>query len=758
MGTRERRERSDQIDGELITLFHDALSRLDITENNIALTAVGGYGRGELSPGSDLDILLLHAGLSPEKLKEFVNAFLYPLWSTNRKVDYSLRTKSETLTAAQDDIKVALGLLDIRHICGNANLTDDVAASALEQWQKEYKKNLPKLRTSLEERHERAGELAYLLEPDLKEARGGLRDINSLRALARLDVIEVALDRVAAAESILMNVRDALHETSQRERDQLLFTEQDKVAALLNYADADVLMLEVAKSARAVDYTASRTWDRIDRLERLERLERRSIFKRSRPVGVAKGLVAFDGELAIDEAYEIESDPALGLRAAAIAAQRGLHLTVDACVDMASQLSDLPTPWPRQSREDLVTLIGAGEHMIETFEALDQEGLIARWIPEWSHVRFLPQRNVLHRHTVDRHMLETAFRAVALTRKVHRPDLLLIAALFHDIGKGFPNKDHSDYGEVLIQPLARRMGFDEEDVETLALMVKHHLLLSAVATRRDLDDPQTIAFVLAFIKDAQTLELLHALSIADGEATGTTAWSKWKAGLVQDLVNRCLAAMSGIAPAPQLELTPEQVEMAESGELRVLLTKRDENFVIEIISPDRTGLLSMVAAVLSISRLDVRSARTRTIGSSAVMTWLVALDAYAPEPTQEGLHSLLSKALDREIDINKRIEERINNYRKYPGIPTAPPVVIATNDLATNATVVEVRTHDKPGVLFNVSRTISKFGVDIRGAIVATLGAEAFDTLYVTDLQGNALSEEKAKILANQVENYLLTL
>ena len=755
MGTRERRERSDQIDGELITLFHDALSRLDITENNIALTAVGGYGRGELSPGSDLDILLLHAGLSPEKLKEFVNAFLYPLWSTNRKVDYSLRTKSETLTAAQDDIKVALGLLDIRHICGNANLTDDVAASALEQWQKEYKKNLPKLRTSLEERHERAGELAYLLEPDLKEARGGLRDINSLRALARLDVIEVALDRVAAAESILMNVRDALHETSQRERDQLLFTEQDKVAALLNYADADVLMLEVAKSARAVDYTASRTWDRIDRLERLER---RSIFKRSRPVGVAKGLVAFDGELAIDEAYEIEYDPALGLRAAAIAAQRGLHLTVDACVDMASQLSDLPTPWPRQSREDLVTLIGAGEHMIETFEALDQEGLIARWIPEWSHVRFLPQRNVLHRHTVDRHMLETAFRAVALTRKVHRPDLLLIAALFHDIGKGFPNKDHSDYGEVLIQPLARRMGFDEEDVETLALMVKHHLLLSAVATRRDLDDPQTIAFVLAFIKDAQTLELLHALSIADGEATGTTAWSKWKAGLVQDLVNRCLAAMSGIAPAPQLELTPEQVEMAESGELRVLLTKRDENFVIEIISPDRTGLLSMVAAVLSISRLDVRSARTRTIGSSAVMTWLVALDAYAPEPTQEGLHSLLSKALDREIDINKRIEERINNYRKYPGIPTAPPVVIATNDLATNATVVEVRTHDKPGVLFNVSRTISKFGVDIRAAIVATLGAEAFDTLYVTDLQGNALSEEKAKILANQVENYLLTL
>lgn len=752
MSTRERRERSDKVDEELTSLFHGALSQLGISERSAALAAVGGYGRGELSPGSDLDLLILHTGLTPEDLKEFVNAFLYPLWSTNKKIDYSLRTKSETLSAAEDDIKVALGLLDLRHVAGNSDLTEEVATASLEQWRKEYKKNLPKLRASLDERHDRAGELAYLLEPDLKEARGGLRDINSLRALAKLDLIDVALDRVAAAESVLMNVRDALHESSKRDRDQLLFTEQDKVATLLKYADADVLMLDVAKSARAVDYTASRTWDRI------ERLSKRNLFKRSRPIGVAKGLVSFDGELAIDEGYEIESDSALGLRAAAIAAQNGLHLTVDACIDMATRIQDLPTPWPRQTREDLVTLIGAGEHMIETFEALDQEGLIGRWIPEWSHVRFLPQRNVLHRHTVDRHMLETAFRAAALTRKVHRPDLLLIAALFHDIGKGFPNKDHSEYGEVLIQPLARRMGFDDEDVATLALMIKHHLLLSAVATRRDLDDPQTILFVLSHIKDAETLELLHALSIADGEATGTTAWSKWKAGLVQDLVNRCLAAMAGIAPAPQLELTEEQIAIAQSGELTISLHPRDENYVIEIISPDRTGLLSIVAAVLSISRLDVRSARTRTIGSSAVMTWLVALDAFAPVPTQEGLHALLSKALDREIDINKRIEERISNYRKYPGIPTPPPVVTATNDLATNATVVEVRTHDKPGVLFNVSRTISKFGVDIRAAIVATLGAEAFDTIYITDLQGNALSEEKAKILANQVENYLLTL
>jgi len=752
MGTRERRDRSDKIDKELVRLFGDALSLAKIDVGSISLAAVGGYGRAELSQGSDLDILILHQGLSDVKLKEFVDAFLYPLWSTNRKVDYSVRTKVETLSAAGDDIKVALGLLNLRYVAGDKALSESVATGALELWHKDAKKNIAKIKVSLEERHERFGDLAFLLEPDLKEARGGLRDITIISALTLLDEITIPLDRVAEAESILSSVRDALHQTSNRDRDQLLFTEQDKVATLLKYEDADVLMADVAKAARAVDYTFTRIWDQ------LEKHGRRSIFKRARPVGIAKGLVEFDGDIAIDENYPIHDDPGLGMRAVAVAAQKGLRLTLDSSIALAENLPPMPIPWPRQVREDLVTLIGAGEQMIDLFEALDQENLISRWIPEWEHVRFLPQRNVLHRHTVDRHMLETAFRAAALTRKVHRPDLLLIAALFHDIGKGFGEKDHSDYGEELIRPLASRMGFESDDVDTLALIVKHHLLLSSVATRRDLDDPQTITSVLDLIPDAQTLELLHALSIADGEATGKAAWSVWKAGLVADLVQRVLSAMKGIQPAPVEELTAQQKELAERGELTVMLEERAENLLIEIISPDSTGLLSMVAAVLSISRLDVRSARTRTVGDVAVMTWLVTPDAYAPTPTQENLHSLIRKAIDRDIDLNKKIEERITNFRKYPGIPTPPPVVSAINDVATNATIVEVRMHDKPGVLYNVSRTISKFGVDIRAAIVATLGAEAFDTLYVTDLQGNALSEEKAKILANQVENYLLTL
>ncbi|CAB4712933.1 unannotated protein [freshwater metagenome] len=754
MGTRERRDRSDSFDRKLSGLFISALEASTILEKSIALAAVGGYGRGELSPGSDLDLLIVHDGSArEEQLSQFVNALLYPLWDSGIPVDHAVRTRTQTRETANSDIRVAMGILDIRTLEGNVDLVNAVAADVAEDWRKNSKTNLTQLRESSRERAERSGELAFLLEPDLKEARGGLRDINALRAIAQAGE-EVALDRLSSAAALLANVRDVLHGLSGKGRDQLLLTEQDRVAAEMNFADADALMLEVARASRAVDYVMDLTWHRIDSKRS------RGLFKRNKSEPLGKGVIALNNEVTIDESSDILNDSGIGLRAAAIAAQRGLPLSIDACINLAENFSAIPSPWPRSSREDLVTLIGAGSAMIRVFEALDQEGVIERWIPEWGHVRFLPQRNVLHRHTVDRHMLETAVRAAKLTRTVHRPDLLLVAALLHDIGKGYAGKDHSDYGEELIYPLALRMGFPDADAQVLALLVKQHLLLSSVATRRDLDDPATIEYVTSLVSDPQVLELLHALSIADGEATGKTAWSNWKAGLVADLVNRCTIALTGgtgIAPAEQLELTPQQLSRLDNKSLTVTIIERDDAHEIEILSPDQVGLLSAVAGTFSVSRLNVRSARTRTVGEAVAMNWIVTLDPNASLPSEEALTETLRKAIAGEIDLAKRIDERISSYRKIPGIPVPPPVVTATNDIATQATVLEIRMHDRPGVLYSVARAISRFGVDIRAAIVSTLGAEAFDTLYVTDFAGEALTEERTKLLANQVESYLLT-
>lgn len=752
MGTRERRARSNEGDLLLSSLFKESAAN----SQEVAIAAVGGFGRGELSPGSDLDIVIIHTGSLPDaELSELVNKILYPLWDKNVKIDHSVRTRSEMRSAANDDLKVAMGLLDIRLICGNSDLVAAVQVDALESWRKNAKRFLPQLEASLTERHQRMGELAYLLEPDLKEARGGLRDITALRAIATSSAISVPIGRISVAESTLANVREALHIASGRDKDKLFFQEQDKVAEILGFADADALMSEVAQAARSVDYLLDLTWYR---LAHKGREGGSRIFKRDRSTPLSRDITVSNQEVVISGDADFSLDPVIGLRAAASAAQIGLPISMDSLEKLSASLSSgvglLPNPWPRDARENLITLIGAGSAMVQIFEALDQEEIIFHWIPEWKKVRSLPQRNVLHRHTVDRHMVETAVQAAALTRQVHRPDLLLFSALFHDIGKG-TEEDHSERGERLIEPLARRIGFSDEDVDIIKLLVKHHLLLSATATRRDLDDPATISSVAEVIPDLQTLELLHALSIADGEATGRAAWTEWKASLVSDLVKRVELAITDNTVALQPELTDSQRAKADKGELSVSIEDRASIYSIEIVVPDKTGLLSTVAGVLNLLRLDVRSARTKSHGNSAVMEWLVIPDPHAPTLTEKVLHHELEEALRNKSSLTQRIEERIAAYAQLPTIPVPDPVVDIFADAATDATIIEVRSHDRPALLFGIGDSITKSNIDIRSAIVTTLGAEAIDTLYVTEIGGGPLSPARAEEVATRLRSAL---
>lgn len=757
MSTRERRERSNESDRFLSQLFNTA-EKADGRKNlgkEIALAAVGGYGRGELSPGSDLDILFLHSGkVSAENLKAFVNDVLYPLWD-KKSVDHSVRTRSETRDAASSDLRVATGLLDIRLIAGNPDLVAAVQLDALDFWRKNAKENLANLHKSLQERHVRAGELAYLLEPDLKEARGGLRDIQALRAISLSAAIAVPLEKISWAEGTLNNVRESLHIASGRGKDRLLFQEQDKVAKLLNYPDADAMMSDVARAARTVDYLLNYTWHALEHKEK-DGLGR--ILKRPRITTVAKNVSASNREIVIDPFTSLNDDPVCGLRAAATAAQLGLPLSLDTCTELSENLKSgqgkLPTPWPREARELLISLIGAGEAMVGIFESLDQEEIIFEWIPEWMSVRSLPQRNALHRHTVDRHMVETAVHAAKLTRKVQRPDLLLFAALFHDIGKG-AQEDHSVRGVRLIEPIAQRIGFDAKEIEILKNLVLHHLLLSSTATRRDLDDPATIQSIVSLIPDVNTLELLHALSIADGEATGSAGWSDWKATLVNDLVQRVKRAMAGAEFAQQPEVSAEQMAQAEKGELRVTLEEHSSGYAVEVISPDKPGLLSIVAGVFNISRLDVKSARTKTLGNSAVMYWIVTPEPHAPETSATKLHDLIAEALLDSKDVEEKLIARAAAYASIPSIPVPDPEVEIFTDAATDATVIEVRSHDRPGLLFRIGAAITQSKIDIRSAIVTTLGAEAIDTLYVTELTGGPLSPERATEVASHLKQAL---
>jgi len=721
-----------------------------------AVIALGGYGRRELAPGSDLDIMLIVDGnANPEKVLEVANALWYPIWDAGLRLDHSVRTVAEARRMAAADLKVVLGMMDSRTVYGSDVARQKFMESVLADWQALGAKRLMELHVQVRERMERYGELAHMLEPDLKESYGGLRDLSVLRGVAMSNLTHVDLEAVTYANQLLLDVRDALHRVTGRANDRLMLQEQPAVAALLGVESSDALLREVCAAGRTISYVSDLTWHRMKRQAAQiprARWSRRTILSTNNDATpIAEGVVLHDGEAVLAETANPAGDPVLILRAAAAAAQSGVRLSPETVDRLAQECPPLPTPWPRAAREALVSLIGAGRLAIPVWESLDQRDLITRMIPEWAVVRSAPQHNPIHTFTVDRHLVETAVNASTMTRRVSRPDLLLVGSLFHDIGKGHEG-DHSEVGERLVRDLAPRMGFDQADVEVLAQVVLHHLLLPETATRRDLDDPATIEHVVDLVQTHEMLEILHALSESDARATGPAVSSEWRFALISDLVKRVHAAISGQAtPAPP-ELSAQQQALAEGQGVQVIVDVNSTLPMVTVAAPDSVGLLSLTAGVLAVNRLDVRTATTQTIGKRAVSEWGVT-SKFGDMPSAEQLKADIERALSGELDVTARLDRR---YREsMPKDFTAPePLVSVIVDASARATVIELRAHDMPGLLHIVTHAISKTGADIIAARVATLGSEIVDAFYVVDnVDGEQvhLDQERAQLVQDAI-------
>ncbi|MFC3575327.1 [protein-PII] uridylyltransferase [Streptomyces yaanensis] len=752
----------------------------------VSLVAVGGYGRGELSPRSDLDLLLLHDGSDSKAVAALADRIWYPVWDLGLALDHSVRTPAEARKTAGEDLKVQLGLLDARHLAGDLGLTAGLRTAVLADWRNQAPKRLPELQELCAERAERQGELQYLLEPDLKEARGGLRDATALRAVAASWLADAPREGLADARRRLLDVRDALHLTTGRATDRLALQEQDQVAAELGLLDADTLLRQVYEAARVISYASDVTWREVGRVlrSRAVRPRLRAMLGGGKPVAerspLAEGVVEQDGEVVLARAARPERDSVLPLRAAAAAAQAGLPLSLHAVRRMAGAARPLPTPWPAEAREQLVTLLGSGRPTIDVWEALEAEGLITRLLPDWERVRCRPQRNAVHVWTVDRHLIETAVRASELTRRVGRPDLLLVAALLHDIGKGWPG-DHSVAGEIIARDVAGRIGFDRDDVAVLATLVRHHLLLVETATRRDLEDPATVRSVAEAVGSQSTLELLHALTEADALATGPAAWSSWRGALVTDLVKRVSAVLAGDEPADPEAATPtaEQerlaIEAFRTGSPVLALRAQTEPPAEEppgepeplgvellVAVPDQPGVLPAVSGVLAMHRLTVRTAELRALdlpdgvheGSVLLLDWRVAAE-YGSLPQAARLRADLVRALDGSLDIAARLAERDAAYPRRRGVVAPPPRVTVAPAASRHATVIEVRAQDAPGLLFRIGQALEKSGVRVRSSHVSTLGANAVDAFYVTTATGAPLPGEEAASVARALEEAL---
>ncbi len=720
-------------------------------DSGYAIIAVGALGRGEVTPGSDLDLLLVHDDRRPEETAPRAEGLWYPIWDSGIALDHSVRTVPAALQVAREDPTAALGLLDARFVAGDEDLADLLIASVRNLWRVEARLRLPDVLALTRARWERAGAVAQRAAPDLKHGRGGLRDGQLLGALALAQLTD-GLSRlrgddpaspVALAYQRLLDVRTQHQLITGRPREVIQAQDADQLAAALELGDRFDLARVLSDAGRTVEFavdTGIRTATAAIGRRGLSRLRRAPV---RRPLD--EGVVEHAGEVVLARSAIPSRDPGLVLRVAAAAAQRELPINGPVLERLARYGAPLEQPWPAEPLDDLLLLLSSGRPAAAVVEALDRMGLWDQLFPEWAAIRDLPPRDPVHTWTVDRHSLETVIGAVPLTTAVARPDLLLLGALIHDIGKG-RGGDHSEIGAELAVGIGRRLGLWPQDVGTLAAVVRHHLLLPSTATRRDPTDPAVIESVADTLgRDRVLVELLGALAQADGQATGSAVWSDWKAGLVAALTARVLDVIGGAAPVRPEPLGAAQRALAETGGVQVRLTAGDgpTTYVATMVAPDRRGLLSVMAAVLADAGLAVHSAQVAAHAGHAVNTFAVT-PVFGDPPDVQVLRQRLRTRLDdparpRAVPVGE------------PSAPVlAPPRCEWIDDPVTGAVLLEVRATDAPGLLARLAGVLEARGADIAWATVTTLGATVIDTFALTPARDTpaARAELAAAVLA----------
>ena len=784
----------------------------------VAVLAVGGYGRAEMAPHSDVDLLFLTPWKITPWAESVIESMLYMLWDLRLKVGHASRTVKDCLRLGREDITIRTALLEYRFVAGHAPLAEDLGERL---WNDLFRNTGPEFieakLAERAERHRRQGGQRYVLEPNVKEGKGGLRDLQTLYWIGKYlhrvpspeGLVAAGLftqdesETFARAETFLWAVRCHMHHVTKRATDQLTFDLQVLVAERMGYVDAG--------GRRAVEHFMQdyfRHATRVGELTRifLTELEARhakpeasikGLFRRKKRV--RPGLKLVQGRIDVESASDFVADKLNLLRIFEEALRTGYLLHPDAMRLIAANLNRIDDdmrsdPEAVQIFLDLLLKHGNPERALRRMNEL---GVLGAFIPEFEPIVAMMQFNVYHHYTVDEHTIQ----CISTLAQIERGELIeelpvasriladgvnrriLYMALFlHDMGKGRP-EDHSILGAQIARRVAPRLGLSAEESETVEWLVRYHLLMSDIAQKRDLSDPRTVRDFAKAVKTRERLDLLTVLTVCDIRGVGPGTWNNWKAMLLRQLYRDTATALEGGLESLNRAQREDEAKRAlrdvltdwEPKDLRaetarhyapywqglttetqavfarLLRGLRDDEIRIDLhpeVARDATracfaladhpGIFSRLAGALALVGANVVDARTYTSkdGYATAVFWIQDVEGKPYEVAKlPRLRGMIDKTLNGEIKARDALKDR-DKVRKRESQFRFPTHIVFDNEGSEIYTIIEVDTRDRPGLLFDLTRTLAVNNIYIASAVIATYGAQVVDTFYVKDMFG----------------------
>ncbi|MGH1398818.1 MAG: [protein-PII] uridylyltransferase [Alphaproteobacteria bacterium] len=756
-----------------------------ILTHDITLIATGGYGREELCPHSDIDILILTADKAPKSLNKDIEQFLYAIWDEGIKIGHAVRTINETLNITRQDAKTLTTLLDARCIAGNKELFEHLTTAL--QITRKPRSITPYITAKLEERdarHKRLGDSRYVLEPNIKDGKGSLRDYQTLfwitemlhnaKTPAALKALKILTPRecrsVEKAHDFLLTVRCHLHDIANRPEERLHFDIQPRLAERLGY--------QARNQAKAVErfmkhyFLITRDIGDLTRIiiaaiETSEAEKAKLLPTRGRTI---KGFEIIGKRLNFKPDQNLKNDPIQIIRFFRCAQDNTLDLHPAALQKIRRNLNLIDRNFREDSEANTLFLdiLTAQNDAALTLRRMNEAGILGRFIPEFGKIIALMQFDRYHTFTVDEHTLraihllhdiehgskkDIAPLTSILIHDIKNRRALYLATFLHDICKGRENKkkkgqDHSTLGAELALTLAPRLGLNDTETRLVSWLVFNHLFLSDIAFKRDLNDPKTIDDCLNRIPDMEHLKLLTILTTADIMAVGPDCWTAWKDSLLTDLYNKIETAFSG---EKQTTTRPHTDSPTQTIQITQIIEKNATQITIH--TNDKPALFTHLTAALAASDTNIIEARIETLDNGKIRDIFTVQNLSGLPITKPSRHTAITKNIKNALNANPP-SPKTHNLSPKDAIFTIPTKIKTNNTASTDCTILEIATRDRPTLLHTIAKTLTNQTITIKSAKITTRGLKAIDTFYIQDKDHKKITD---KAVIKTLKEHLLT-